>query len=356
MLSAWQHLSRIARASRSIPTTDLYFANACRDWLKPAVRSGAGELRRHREPLIRRIGANSFLAGDQAVVCRRDASGVVDAILSDPALQLTYVIDDDLDAAHDDESLPADYRSRLARLREGQYRALVERAQTIVVPTDHLAAKFAATHDVRQLGPVWAGPLADDSHFDRLARGKAFQIAYLGSVTHGADRAFVIKVLEAVLAARPDAAVTMIARGKLGCSLDGHPRLRLRRPLPWALHRARHARLRFHLALYPMLDTPFNRGRSINKVIEHAVLGAVGLYSADWVFADRIRDGETGFLAPNEESAWVAAILSAMDDPAGLRAMQAKARAAAQVLNDPTPQRLFWGERLGLEGWRRFEA
>ena len=346
MLSAWQHLSRLARASRSIPTTDLYFANACRDWLKPGPGSAAS-----RGPRIRRIGANSFLCGDQAVVCRRDAPRVVEAILADPALRLTYVIDDDLDAAGVDQTLPSDYRSRLARLREGQYRALVERAETIVVPTEHLAAKYRATHDVRLFGPVWAGPLADDNHFDRLARGKAFQIAYLGSVTHGADRAFVINVLEAVLAARPDAAVTMIARGKLGCSLDGHPRLRLRRPLPWALHRSRHARLRFHLALYPMLDTPFNRGRSVNKVIEHAVLGAVGLYSADWAFADRIRNGETGFLAPNEEGAWVAAILAAMDDPAGLRAMQAKARAAAELLNDPAAQRRFWGERLGLEEW-----
>ncbi|MDJ0933209.1 hypothetical protein [Breoghania sp.] len=98
-----------------------------------------------------------------------------------------------------------------------------------------------------------------------------------------------------------------------------------------------------------MLDTPFNRGRSINKVIEHAMLGAVGLYSEEWCFANEIRDGETGLLAPNEVGAWVDAILAAISDPQGLRAMQNKARAAAAILNDPPPQRRFWSERLGSE-------
>ncbi|WP_321341980.1 hypothetical protein [Breoghania sp.] len=341
MRTVWQNLSRIARASRAIPTTDLYFANACRDWLRPA--------KGRRTPPIRRIGANSFLHGDQAVVCRRDTPRVIAAILDDPALRLTYVIDDDLDAADVDETLPGDYRARLKRLREGQYRAVLDRARTIVVPTQHLADKFAATHETAMLGPVWAGLPADDAHFSKLARGGQTHIAYLGSVTHGADRAFVSRVLEGVLATRDDVIVTMIARKKLGTSLDGHPRLRLRRPLPWSLHRARHARMRFHLALYPMLDTPFNQGRSLNKVIEHAMLGAVGLYSADWVFADRIRHGETGLLIENDEAAWVTAILNALDDPAHLRAMQAGARAEAAILNDPAPQRAFWAKQLGLE-------
>ncbi|WP_321505334.1 hypothetical protein [Breoghania sp.] len=341
MRTVWQNLGRIARASRAIPTTDLYFANACCDWVRPTPG--------RRTPVVRRIGANSFLHGDQAVVCRRDTPRVIDALLGDPALKLTYVIDDDLDAADRDTTLPGDYRARLKRLRDGQYRALVDRARTIVVPSQHLADKFAASHETVQIGPVWAGDAPTDAHFKALETGGVIDIAYLGSVTHGADRAFVSNVLQAVLAKRDDVRVTMIARKKLGTSLDGHPRLRLRRPLPWSLHRARHARLRFHLALYPMLDTPFNQGRSINKVIEHAMLGAVGLYSADWAFADHIGHGETGLLVENDEAAWVAAILSALEDPAALRAMQVRARASAAILNDPAPQRRFWAQQLGLD-------
>ena len=64
--------------------------------------------------------------------------------------------------------------------------------------------------------------MADDNHFSKLDRGGALHIAYLGSVTHGADRVFVGAVLERVLESHRNVAVTMIARGKLGMSIDGH--------------------------------------------------------------------------------------------------------------------------------------
>lgn len=341
MRSAWQHLSRIARASRAIPTTDLYFANACRPWLSPGPGRSA--------PLVRRVGANSFVAGDHAIICRMDAPGVVRTLLSHPGLRITYVIDDDIDAAAYDDTLPADYRARLTKLREGQYKAIIEKARTIVVPTPHLVDKYAATHETAEIDPCWSSPLADDTHFDALERGGPMRIGYLGSVTHGADRAFVGAVLKEVLATHPEVRVTMISRGRLDAPLDAHPRLELRRPMPWSLHRVRHRRLRQHLALYPMLDTPFNKGRSFNKVIEHAVLGAVGMYSADWIFADRVRDGETGFLVPNDVDRWIEAIDAAIRQPERLRAMHAKARVAASALNDPENQRRFWLSHLGLQ-------
>ncbi len=327
----------------AIPTTDLYFANACRDRIgRWPGASGHGT--------ITRVGANSFVAGRQAVVVRRDAPGVVDALLRDPHLRLSYVIDDDLAAVESDPSLPPDYRDRLIALREGQHKALVQRADTIVVCSDHLAQRYQEQGKATQvLDPHWRQPLAGSGHFAPIEAGGAIDVAYLGSVTHGADRAFVFDVLARLLAAEPRVRISLISSSPLGNALDAHPRVRRLRPQPWPLYRHSVRRRRYHLALYPMLDVPFNRGRSLNKLIEHAVVGAPGIYSRDWEFARHVGDGVTGMLADNTVEAWFEAARTALADPVGLRRMQQAARAHAATLNDPGRQRAFWHDRLELE-------
>lgn len=337
----WQTVSRAWRAAQAIPTTDLYFGNAMRS----SIRLRPGSPKRS----ILRVGANSFVCGKQAVVCRRDDERVVAALLARDDLRLTYVIDDDLDGAEADETLPDDYRRQLARLREGQYAALIERAETVVVPAEVLAAKYAERKETALLDPHWSEAFADERHFAALESNAPIDIAYLGSVTHGADRAFVFEVMARLLGRNPRLRLTLVSAAPLGNALDRHPRVRRLRPLPWFLYRRRLARQRFHLALYPMLDTPFNRGRSLNKLIEHAVVGAVGVYSADWAFADRVRHGETGFLAENAVANWADTIEAALADPGRLRAMQRQARSLAARLNAPEPQRAFWRRQLGLE-------
>ncbi len=49
--------------------------------------------------------------------------------------------------------------------------------------------------------------------------------------------------------------------------------------MPWWLYRRALARMRFHLAIYPLGDTPFNRARSASKLYEHALVGAASLMS-----------------------------------------------------------------------------
>ncbi|AXS39877.1 hypothetical protein [Breoghania sp. L-A4] len=336
-------LGLIAPALQAIPTTDLYFLNACRPYVRK-LPFGFGHAP------IERAGANSFICGRNAVVCRRDAPAVVDAILRDPDLRLSYVIDDDLAVAERDSSLPPDYRDRLKALRDGQHKALVERAETIVVCSEHLARTYDAMGKATQvLDPFWAEPLAGAEHFARIEAGGPIDVAYLGSVTHGADRAFIFDVMARLLARDPRVRMTLISSKPVGNALDTHPRVRRLRPQPWWLYRQSLKRRRYHLALYPMLDVPFNQGRSLNKLIEHAVLGAPGIFSADWDYAHHVADGITGMLAENTVDAWVAATEKALGDVHSLHRMQLAARAYAQTLNDPRAQRRFWSDRLEFE-------
>lgn len=330
-----------------IPTTDLYFRNV----VAPRIsRSPFGRTSQRRP--VRRIGENSFIAGRHAVVVRRDAPAVIARILRHPDLALTYVIDDDLSAAETDGGLPDDYRRRLIALRDGQHRTLVDRADHIVVCSDHLAEVYGRTgKPVSRLDPHWALPFADDRHFVRHQPDAPLDVAYMGSVTHGADRAFVFEVMTKLLERRSDIRFTLVSSRPLGNALDGHPAVRRLRPLPWWLYLYRARRARYHLALYPMLDTPFNRGRSLNKLIEHAVAGAPGIYSRRWDFAGHVREGETGHLAENIVSHWVDAADEALGDLPALQRMHGEAAKVAKDLNNPERQTAFWSGHLGLSPW-----
>lgn len=332
----------IAPMLSAIPTTDLYFRNICRPRIRtwPSLRGEDG---------LFRIGANSFVAGRDAIVCRRDDAGVVDAVLRNSDLRLTYVIDDDLAVAEADTSLPEDYRQQLSGLRDGQHAALVARARTIVVSSRNLAERFANRAATVVLDPYWSAPFAGNAHYDTMERGGPIHVGYLGSATHGGDRSFVFDVIEQLLARNERIYFTLVSGCKLRHPIGNHPRVKVLRPLPWVLYQWRLKWQRFHLLLYPMLDTPFNQGRSHNKLIEHAVVGAPGVYSKEWTFADRIVDGKTGILAENTIEAWVSAVETALADPEALRRMQGEAGNAATRLNDPAPQREFWSEHLQFD-------
>ena len=287
-------------AARTLPTTDLYILNACRPWLdQPPFKAGA----------IRRVGANSFICGDAIIVSRRDSNSVVQKLLRRTDKRLYYIIDDNLWAADDDISLPDDYRRRLIALREGQHRLLCERAHTIVVSSKVIEEIYRDRgHQVVQLDPYWSEPFADHSHFETLRDGAPVEIGYLGSGTHMADRAFVVQVFEELLAKGLNCRLTMIGTKGVPDSLATHPRFRSLSNLPWSRYRKRLTKLRFHLLLYPMIPSAFNQSRSINKVIEHAVVGGIGIYSDTWTHAREVEKNSAGYLVNNDATNWSKAI------------------------------------------------
>ena len=113
--------------------------------------------------------------------------------------RLIYLIDDDIQAAREDATLPEDYRSRLMRFHTEYHAELVARADTLVVTSDVLLQKFSSHRDVRIVHPVWHLDPADDRHFDALAGGAAVHAMHLGTASHQAGLDFLKPVVEALL-------------------------------------------------------------------------------------------------------------------------------------------------------------
>ncbi|MEM9061899.1 MAG: hypothetical protein AAGD13_15675 [Pseudomonadota bacterium] len=323
-------LSRLLSAPDS-PTADLYFRNACGDLLGSQVRQ---------------IAPTVFLSDEACLVMRH-------AMRSGPLPQgrrLIYMLDDDVDAGVADMSLPFLYRQKLRMVERPAGKDLVRRADIAVVSSPLLEEMLSRHLETHLMMPYWSEGLAPLDHFDRaVLPGGRFEIAYLGSFAHRSDLQFLLPVLANLLARFETVHVHVPQRHALPSPFDLHPRVHRIPGLGWTEYRTRLTERRFHVALYPLLDTPFNRARSPNKLIEHAVVGAAPIYSAEWRETERIVHGASGLCLPNTQHAWVDAIAALIRAPERARHLAEGARAVARRLNDPGPQRALWRQLLGVQ-------
>jgi len=79
---------------------------------------------------------------------------------------------------------------------------------------------------------------------------------------------------------------------------------------------------KWDVALSPLRDTPFNRGKSDIKFLDYAALGAAGIYSRVPAYADTVEHRVTGWLV--DEKGWDEAITTLVAD-AAMRRRTAKA-------------------------------
>lgn len=321
-----------------LPTTDLYFLNSCRPWLSRWWRRGP----------VQRLGANCFACGDRLLLIRRDEPAVIERAITWPG-EVIYLIDDDIDGAAQSPGLPTGYRERLARFAAGDFDRLLRRADRIVVSSDVLTERLAGDPRVRErpmrLDPCWPHPIAGQDHFTARSEDARLDVVHLGTASH---REGLVRATPAVLAMLDRFAMarfTFIGTPGSHPVLEAHSRVRRIAPMGWRRYQRWLPRQRFHLALYPLAPMAFDHARSANKLIEHGVLGAVGVYPRDWAPAARL--GQGAILAPSDPADWEASLFASVAERRDLAGRAAHAAAALARLNDPERQRRFWRSMLG---------
>lgn len=327
----------------TIPTTDLHFANACRPWIKTSFLNSRP---------ITKLGANTFLRDNTLVVCRRDDEALLDRLLASTDTRLIYIMDDDLRAAEVDTTLPDDYRDRLMRFRDGLHRRLVEAADRIVVPSEsHRKLYQAFEKQIDILPPFWSELAAAPPQASVRKPGEVLELGYLGTASHRADRAFVIEIVDQLIRRGVKFRLSLFGQKDLPAHLKSHRTLNVMRSMSWPKYRATMKHRKFDLLLYPLMNTPFNQTRSVNKIIEHAVHGAPGIYSAEWQFSARVMQSDAGLTVPNDPEKWAELIEDLGNDPQRLLNITRLSVAAAQALNAESArlQQDFWTRRLRLE-------
>ncbi len=325
------------------PTTDLYFRNAMAPWIARWWRSAP----------IRAQGQSSFIAGDWFVLVRRDVPRVMREALAWGG-RLAYVIDDDVGAGMACPGLPERYRARLAAFERQFHRDLLARADAVLAASDALAVALTAEPRMQRrlaprlirIDPVWRQPLADLAHFGALEKGAPLRMVQLGTGSHRGALAQVAPAVLALLDRHKALTFTYFSSRSVDPRLEKHPRARRLEPMTWREYQRWMGRQHFHLALYPLAQTPFDRARSSSKLTEHAILGAAAIYPESWAPALSLGDG--ALLAPDDPAQWEAAIEDALARGANLRSIADHARTKLACANPAAVQQALWRGLLGM--------
>lgn len=240
--------------------------------------------------------------------------------------QIRYLIDDDLAAAAADTALPAEYRARMLRAARQQPR-LLALADEVVACSKALAATLSAQHGkVRVMTPPMIAPLPRRDHMAHPpSAGQPWRIGFYGTRAHLADLAHLTPALVALQQDRQDTALEVMLGKHAPAALARRPRVHCPEPLPWPRFRAYQARHRIHIGLAPLLDTPFNRGKSFIKYLDITAMGGVGIYSPRAPYTEIVEHGVNGLFATDDPSDWQRCLNWLLDHPAEAEQMARRA-------------------------------
>ncbi len=305
------------------PTEDIYFLESVAPVLRSegaciehvvASRFIAAAWLKGRDFLSRYAGANLLLCRSLPpswlawLARHRHAFGYV-----------VYLIDDDIAAAADDVTLPAAYRQRMAGIAKRQPSVLAL-CDEVVACSDALAARFSERHaNVSVLTPPLIAPLPALEHFDEPPSVHSpWQIGFHSTRAHLQDLLHITPALRALLNARQDSQCEVM----------------LGKHTPPAL-----------ASLAPLLQTPFNKGKSFIKFLDIAAMGGVGIYSNRYPYTEVVRHGENGLLVGDAPDEWRAALQQLINDPQTTADMARQAAIDAQHIGDPQLAVRFWQGR-----------
>lgn len=147
---------------------------------------------------------------------------------------------------------------------------------------------------------------------------------------------------------RPDARLTTFLNGHAPRSLRMLPNAIHLPMMEWTRYRAFVAENRFHVAIAPALDTPFNRARSISKLHDHAAFGAAGVYSHQQPFDRIVANGKSGLLLSNEPHEWRDTLLELASRRDKTLKLADGGQVLSQTLGDMRRVRNFWLRELEL--------
>ncbi len=212
---------------------------------------------------------------------------------------------------------------------------LARQADGMIVATPALAERVATFRSEILVVPNALDERLFGSAPEPVAsRSSTLTIGYMGTLTHEADLRMVLAPLRALLvrhAGRVRLELVGGATGRRIASLfEGLP-FRMRDPgnedsyprfVPWM-----RGHLRWDVAIAPLEDDAFTRGKSDLKYLDYGALGIPGVFSDVRPYRDTVRHRETGLLAANEPGAWAEALEEIVTDGA-LRARLAEAAKA----------------------------
>ena len=220
---------------------------------------------------------------------------------------LIYELDDNL--VDVPEEIPGLEYARVPGVR----RLLIDSLRTARVVRVYSPALRDRLSEYSDRVQLVTGPLNWTLIPDRLPSRDSSRVRLVYATSRTQDRigALVVSPLRRALDAFPRADLTIWGPRLEG--LSGHPRVRhLAHVADYDTFLSTFVAEAFDIGLAPLPDDPFHRCKSNNKFREFAASGVAGLYSDMVVYNSWVTHGETGWLVPDGEGPWFAALEQAI--------------------------------------------
>ena len=325
-----------ARVQKQLPSISLYFSDPLFDLI------GTSELDAGRP--IQRLSRTVFASGSSAIVVRYAHKRDLAVLRAGKFARVYLLIDDDLESLEESDGLPRDYRKKLIQYRDGPFRRLMEMVTDVVAPSENILKTYTRQRAI-QLDPAQCHQAPALVHHHNT---RPFDIVFAATRSHLQDLGHVAAALADVLQRRPDARLTTFLNGHAPRALRHLPNAIHLPMMEWNRYRAYVAENRFHVAIAPALDTPFNRARSISKLHDHAAFGAAGIYSQQQPFDRIVTHNKSGLLISNEPLEWRDTLLDLAERREKALKLAAGGQVLSQTLGDMRRVRNFWIRELGL--------
>ena len=216
--------------------------------------------------------------------------------------KVVYEIDDAFDCL---EPWHPQYASYGQPARIEAVKAMLAQADAVQVSTPWLAARYADVakriHVVPNMVELAAWPRAD-----RLRRDGRWKVLWAGSPSHSGDLDVVIPALGAFARAHRDVVITFFGQAVKDdripadqvetidwCELEEYP---------FTL-----AKVDADIAIAPLVDVPFNRGKSNLRILQYWATGYPTIASEVGSYKESITPGSDGLFARDTES-WLGAL------------------------------------------------
>jgi len=255
-----------------------------------------------------------------------------------------YLMDDDVSAAIDTYYLPSFYRRRLIDVACGEFQTLLRLCDRFIVTSEFLYDKYASDK-TDLLHPPFLHRPPDLNHLDDSEK---IVITYHGTEGHKDDLAAITPALTSIHNSFSNVHLQIIIGNTkfVPAPLKGLARCEALPMMTWPEYKIFRANSRAHLGLAPILNTPYNRGKSVVKIHDISALGAVGIYTNANPYSKVIEHGFDGLLVENDPQMWFKSIKWLVERPHEIRRIAKNAQLLAQKIGDIKNLEMYWKNNL----------
>jgi hypothetical protein len=213
--------------------------------------------------------------------------------------RIIYFMDDDLMDPHALRGLPADYAKTIRKCSISHRPTLEKLCHGYWVASRYLAEKYQC----------WNPEIVFAGTSTALLRSRPVtSICYHGTSSHQAELNWLLPIVTSFLKSIEETTFEVFGDHRINRAYRGLPRVVVLHPMNWPNYVAYTSSVTRHIALAPLLPTPFNAARGVTKFFDFARMGAVGIFSNVEPYRSFVQHGVDGLLVENEPDAWLEAI------------------------------------------------